>query len=176
LRNRLDAGELFPDFVFPDQDGKRRKLSEIQKTEALIVVLAEGYVCRGDRLQLRALVSFYPELCAGYTKIVTLISGNRKEAAGFRSRIGARWPFLYDSQNRAAKELNIENLEGSRKKSMIPHTVILKPGLIVFKVYNGYRYWERPTVEELRQDLRMLHREITPQWNDAEQLPAGIPV
>lgn len=41
---------------------------------------------------------------------------------------------------------------------MIPHTLVLEPGLIVLKVYNGYWFFGRPTVEELRQDLRTILR------------------
>jgi hypothetical protein len=36
---------------------------------------------------------------------------------------------------------------------MIPHTVVLEPGLRVYKIYNGYWFFGRPTVEELRHDL-----------------------
>ena len=48
---------------------------------------------------------------------------------------------------------------------MIPHTIVLEPGLIVFKVYNGYWFFGRPTVEELRQDLRMVLRKCRPDWD-----------
>ena len=37
---------------------------------------------------------------------------------------------------------------------MIPHTLVLKPGLVIHSVYNGYWFWGRPSVEDLRQDLR----------------------
>ena len=37
---------------------------------------------------------------------------------------------------------------------MIPHVIVLEPGLVIFKIYNGYWFFGRPTIEELRQDLR----------------------
>ena len=37
---------------------------------------------------------------------------------------------------------------------MIPHTLVLKPGLVIHSIYNGYWFWGRPSVEDLRQDLR----------------------
>jgi hypothetical protein len=37
---------------------------------------------------------------------------------------------------------------------MIPHTFVLEPGLKIFKVYNGYWYWGRPTMTEQHIDLR----------------------
>jgi hypothetical protein len=35
---------------------------------------------------------------------------------------------------------------------MIPHTFVLEPGLKIFKIYNGYWYWGRPTITELHMD------------------------
>jgi hypothetical protein len=33
---------------------------------------------------------------------------------------------------------------------MIPHVFVLEPGLVIYKIYNGYWFLGRPTVEELR--------------------------
>ena len=48
---------------------------------------------------------------------------------------------------------------------MIPHTLVLKPGLVIHSVYNGYWYWGRPSVDELRRDLREVTRAIRPDWD-----------
>ena len=48
---------------------------------------------------------------------------------------------------------------------MIPHTLVLKPGLLIHSVYNGYWYWGRPSVDELRRDLREVTRAIRPDWD-----------
>jgi hypothetical protein len=32
---------------------------------------------------------------------------------------------------------------------MIPHTLVLKPGLIIHTVYNGYWFWGRPSFYDL---------------------------
>jgi hypothetical protein len=48
---------------------------------------------------------------------------------------------------------------------MIPHTIVLEPGLIVHKIYNGYWFFGRPTVEELRQDLRAVLKKCRPDWD-----------
>ena len=37
---------------------------------------------------------------------------------------------------------------------MIPHTLVLKPGLVVHSIYNGYWFWGRPSVDDLWRDLR----------------------
>ncbi len=48
---------------------------------------------------------------------------------------------------------------------MVPHTLVLKPGLIVHSVYNGYWFWGRPSFYELWQDLRAATAEIRPDWD-----------
>ncbi len=48
---------------------------------------------------------------------------------------------------------------------MIPHTLVLKPGLIIHSVYNGYWFWGRPSFDDLRHDLRDVTREIRPDWD-----------
>ena len=37
---------------------------------------------------------------------------------------------------------------------MIPHTLVLKPGLVIHSVYNGYWFWGRPSFYDLWRDLR----------------------
>jgi hypothetical protein len=46
---------------------------------------------------------------------------------------------------------------------MIPYVIVLEPGLVIYKIYSGYWFFGRPTVEELRQDLRSQH-----------EMPAGL--
>ena len=48
---------------------------------------------------------------------------------------------------------------------MIPHVIVLEPGLVVYKIYNGYWFFGRPTLEELRQDLRAITQKCRPDWD-----------
>jgi hypothetical protein len=48
---------------------------------------------------------------------------------------------------------------------MIPHTLVLKPGLVVHSIYNGYWFWGRPSVEDLRRDPRAVTRAIRSDWD-----------
>src|SRR4030081_161497 len=48
---------------------------------------------------------------------------------------------------------------------MIPHVIVLEPGLVVFKIYNGYWFFGRPTIEELRHDLRAVLKKCRPDWD-----------
>jgi len=48
---------------------------------------------------------------------------------------------------------------------MIPHVIVLEPGLVIYRVYNGYWFFGRPTVEDLRQDLRAVLKKCRPDWD-----------
>ena len=48
---------------------------------------------------------------------------------------------------------------------MTPHTLVLEPGLLIHKIYNGYWFFGRPTIEDLRQDLRDILTRIRPDWD-----------
>jgi hypothetical protein len=48
---------------------------------------------------------------------------------------------------------------------MFPHTLALEPGLRVYRIYNGYWFFGRPTVEELRHDLRDVLKRCRSDWD-----------
>jgi hypothetical protein len=48
---------------------------------------------------------------------------------------------------------------------MIPHVIVLEPALRIHKIYNGYWFFGRPTLEELRQDLRAVSMACRPDWD-----------
>ena len=48
---------------------------------------------------------------------------------------------------------------------MIPYTLVLKPGLVIHSIYNGYWFWGRPSFYDLWHDLRAATAEIRPDWD-----------
>ena len=48
---------------------------------------------------------------------------------------------------------------------MIPHVFVLEPDLVIYKIYSGYWFFGRPTMEELRQDLRAVTKKSRPDWD-----------
>ena len=42
---------------------------------------------------------------------------------------------------------------------------MLKPGLLVHSIYNGYWFWGRPSIGDLWHDLREASKEIRPDWD-----------
>jgi hypothetical protein len=63
------------------------------------------------------------------------------------------------------KDLDIQEYTDPHNDPMIPHTLVLKPGLVIHRVYNGYWFWGRPSIDDLRRDLRAATREIRPDWD-----------
>jgi hypothetical protein len=97
--------------------------------------------------------------------MVTISTDDLLKTNEFRDGLGARWPFLSDTERIIQKDLDIQEYTDPKNDPMVPHTLVLEPALKLFKVYNGYWYWSRPSVEELRQDLRAITRRIRPDWD-----------
>ena len=165
MRPDIKPGASFPDYELPDTTGTRRKLSELQGGDPMILVLSRGHFCPKDRQQHRLLVDMWPEINVAYTKIVTIATDNLLELNEFRDGVAAQWPFLSDPGRLIQKDLDIVEYTDPQHNPMIPHTFVLEPGLVVHSVYNGYWFWGRPSQEDLRRDLRAVVQKIRPDWD-----------
>ena len=131
----------------------------------MILVLSRGHFCPKDHQQHLELAAFYPKIAVAYTQIVTISTDNILEINEFRASVGAQWTFLSDAGRKVQKDLDIQEYTDPHHDPMIPHTLVLKPGLVIHSVYNGYWFWGRPSIEDLRRDLREVTREIRPDWD-----------
>lgn len=165
MRSDIIVGGTFPDYTLTDHTGTRRSLSELQGRDPMILVLSRGHFCPKDRRQHRNLVDLYPELKVGYTRIVTISTDNLLETNELRDGLGAQWPFLSDPGRKVQQDLDIQEYTDPQNDPMIPYTFVLGPSLRIFRIYNGYWYWGRPSNDDLRRDLRELFRDIRPDWD-----------
>jgi peroxiredoxin len=165
MRSDILPGATFPDYELPDHTTKRRKLSELQGPDPMILVLSRGGFCPKDRRQHEGLVQLHRELEVGYCRLVTISTDNITETNEYRNGVDAHWPFLSDAGRIVQKDLDIPEYTDPLHNPMIPHTIVLEPGLIVYKVYLGYWFFGRPTLEELRQDLRAVIVKCRPDWD-----------
>ena len=165
MRPDIVPGATFPDYSLPDHEGTIHTLSELQGDDPLVLTLARGHYCPKEHQQHLQLAAFYPQFNVAYTRIATISTDDKHTSQEFRSSVGAQWPFLSDPDRTVQRDLDIQEYTDPVNDPMIPHTLVLKPGLVVHRIYNGYWFWGRPSVEDLRLDLREVTREIRPDWD-----------
>jgi peroxiredoxin len=145
LRKDIIVGATFPDYELADQAGVLRKLSELQGGNPMVLHLSRGGYDPKEHRFLRNLVDSYPEFRVAYTRLVVISGDNPLNLNEFRDALGAPWPFLGDPERTVQQDLDIEEFTDPHNP-MIPHTLVLEPGLGIFSIYNGYWYWGRPTI------------------------------
>jgi peroxiredoxin len=165
MRSDIVPGGQFPDYSMPDHTETVRSLSEIQGDDPMILTLARGHYCPKEHQQHRELAAFQPQLAVAYTQIATISTDPHHTLQEFRLAVGAQWPFLSDPGRTIQKDLDIQEYTDPDNDPMIPHTIVLKPGLIVHSVYNGYWFWGRPSIADLWRDLREAFKEVRPDWD-----------
>ena len=104
----------------------------------MIVGLESWRVCPKDRRQHEGLVQlFRGEIEVGYCRLVTISTDNLIETNEFRTAAGAHWPFLSDPSRKVQKDLDIAEYTDPTHTPMVPHTIVLEPGLVVQQDLHG---------------------------------------
>jgi peroxiredoxin len=165
MRSDITPGGTFPDYELPDHEKVPRKLSDLQGDDPLVLTLARGHYCPKEHQQHLELAASYPKIAVAYTQIATISTDADHESKEFRASVGGQWPFLSDPERTVQKDLDIPEYTDPDHDPMIPHTLVLKPGLIIHSIYNGYWFWGRPSFVDLWHDLRAVTREIRPDWD-----------
>jgi peroxiredoxin len=167
MRAEIKAGAAFPDYQLPDHTGTPRRLSEIQGSDPMIIVLAREAYSAKDQRQHEGLVQLWSEMKpgVGYCRMVTITTSDPQETFNYRSGVNAEWPFLSDTERIVQRDLDIAEYTDPAHNQMVPHTIVCAPGLVIYKIYNGYWFFGRPTVEELRMDLRAVLRQCHWDWD-----------
>jgi cold shock CspA family protein/peroxiredoxin len=165
----LTVGDIFPDLELPDSTGQLVRLSHFTRPSLLderlgfrdgyplIVQFFRGFFCPRDQQQMRQYVQFQQELAVNYAKLVAISADPPPVNAAFRAGLGATWAFLSDEPRAAIRQLGIlDETEGEYAYRAQPYTFVLRPDLRVHVIYNGWWFVGRPTLEELRRDLRAI--------------------
>ena len=167
----LKVGDGFPDFTLPDHRGRPKALSGFTKPSPmdekmgfldgypLVLVFFRGFFCPRDGEQLRGLLGFQDELKVGYCKLAVVSADPSMVSAALRTGLGADWPFLCDEKREVIKRIGIlDETEGEYAYRSRPFTFVLRPDLTIHEIYDGWFFVGRPTIEELRHDLRRIMR------------------
>src|SRR5437879_7861254 len=94
MRADIVPGARFPDYELTDHAKNRRRLSELQGIDPMILLLARGHFCPKDHQQHLELCANYSKIAVAYTQVVTISTDNIVEAREFRASVGAEWTFL----------------------------------------------------------------------------------
>jgi len=169
VTTNLQIGDVFPDFELPDHRKKARRLSEFTKPSPmdeklgftdgypLILIFGRGFFCPRDQQHMRQLVLFQSELAVNFGKLITVSTDAPLVGAAFRAGLGAEWPFLSDEKREVIRRVGIlDETEGEYAYVAQPYTFVLRSDLTIHKIYDGWFFVGRPTLEDLRCDLRAI--------------------
>jgi peroxiredoxin len=181
--SNIKVGMTLPDFELPDENGELHHLSDLQGSDAMVLHLARGEHCPRERQHHFELLRFARWCPVAFTQIVSIFPGVKHDTYKMKIATGAEWTFLADEELRVREALEIDEYTDTHHDyAVVPHTLILSPGLKVEKVYVGYWFWGRPSPEQLWSDLGELFvrtqadfdpttAEARAAW-EAEQAPA----
>ena len=174
MTTNLQIGDRFPDFQLLNHQNELIQLSQFTQPSQLdrklgffdgyplILVFYRGFFCPRDQQQMRQFVQFQNELKVNYCQLVTLSTEPPLIQAAFRAGLGAQWTFLADEKRELIKQINIlDETEGEYAYRAQPYTFVLRPDLTIHKIYNGWFFVGRPTLEELRLDLRAIMEKLS---------------
>ena len=156
----------FPDYDLPDHTGKHRTLSELQQRRPAGRGAQPRRLLPQGSPPARGAGAAPPRAEVGYCRLVTISTDNLLETNELRAASGAHWPFLSDPARKVQKDLDIAEYTDPHPQSDDSRTRwCSSPGCVVHKIYNGYWFFGRPTVEELRLDLRAVLQKCRPDWD-----------
>jgi peroxiredoxin len=164
MRDDLKPGREFPDLELPDHAGNTRRLSELAGIDPLVLTFYRGWWCPKEQTFFRGLVELQNEVEVAYARMVSVSVDAPEVESAFRAGLGARWTFLSDEKRRYLHELDLLETTDRNHDPYVPTVFTLFPDLRIHRVYNGYWFWGRPTLEELRRDLREITHEIRDDW------------
>jgi peroxiredoxin len=165
MRPELAPGRGFPDLDLLDHAGNERRLAELAGADPVVLQFYRGWWCPKEQAFFRRLLSLQQEAEVAYSRILSVSVDPPEVVAAFRAGLGARWTFLSDPERRAQERLGLRETTDTVHDPYVPAVFTLFPDLTIHGAYDGYWFWGRPTLEELRRDMRHVSRAIRPDWS-----------
>jgi hypothetical protein len=109
---------------------------------------------------MRQLVQLQDEVEVAYTGMVSITVDPPEVISAFRAGVGARWTILSDADRVWQQRLDLEEATDPTNRPYVPAMFTLFPDLTIHKVYAGYWFWGRATLEDLRQDMRAISKAV----------------
>jgi peroxiredoxin len=163
-RSTPAPGATFPDLELPDHTGRRRRLSDVAGGDPVALFTSRGWWCPKEQRYLRELVRLQDEFEVAYAKLVVVSVNPPDVQAAFRAGLGARFLFLSDGDRVWLDRLGLRETTDTVHHPYRPAAFTLFPDLRIHAAYNGYWYWGRATMEEIRRDMRTITQLIRTDW------------
>ena len=160
----LRPGGRVPDMELPDHMGNPRRLSHLTGGDPTLLHFFRGWFCPKERQFFRRLVDLQDDAEVAYARFVSVSVEPPQVQAAFRAGLDARWTFLSDSERRYLDAFGLRETTDTVHDPYVPTCLLLAPDLTVKTTYNGYWFWGRPTMDELRRDFRALTRAAHSDW------------
>ena len=160
----LAPGTTFPDFALNDHAGNRRLLSSLVAGDPAVLQFYRGWWCPKEQTFFRRLIRFQDEVEVAYARVISVSVDPPVVSAAFRAGLAARWTFLSDEDRAVQARLRLRETTDTVNNPYAPAVFTLFPDLTIHRAYNGYWFWGRPTMEELRADMRHITRTIRSDW------------
>ncbi len=189
MTTNLNVGDRFHEYELLDHNSRTVRVSYFTRPTLideklgfpdgypLIVIFYRGFFCPRDKQQMRQLVQFQDELAVNYCKMVTISVDPPAVQAAFGVCLGANWPFLSDQDLAVNQQLNIlDETEGEYAFRAQPYIFVLRPDLIIHCIYDGWFYVGRPTLDELRKDLRAIMETLSYYSYEAFSAPEAMKI
>jgi peroxiredoxin len=160
----LAPGARFPDLELPDHTGRPRTLSELAGSDPVALFISRGWWCPKEQRYLRELCRLQDEFEVAYARIVVVSVDPPEVQSAFRAGLGARFTFLSDADREWMDRLGLREGTDTIHDPYRPAAFTLSPDLKIHRAYNGYWYWGRATMEELRGDMREITMKVRDDW------------
>ncbi|MGZ4278329.1 MAG: redoxin domain-containing protein [Solirubrobacteraceae bacterium] len=161
---RIGPGDAFADLTLTDHAERTRSLAELAAGDPLLLTTYRGFWCPKEQAFFRRLLDLQSDAEVAYTAMASLSVDPPPVAAAFRAGLGARWTFLCDPERRHLDALGLRETTDTLHRPYQPAVFVLGPDLVVRSAYDGYWFWGRPGLDELRRDLRAVTRAIRRDW------------
>ena len=163
-RPRLAPGRRFPGLELLDHAGNHRNLFDLTGADPAVLHFFCGWWCLKEQAFFRRLLELQDDAEVAYCRMISVSVDPPEVNAAFRAGLGARWTFLSDPDRAVQERLGMRETTDTVNDPYVPAVFTLFPDLTIHRAFNGYWYWGRPTLDELRQDLRHITRAIRSDW------------
>lgn len=165
----LRPDEKLPDLELRDHAGNERRLSDLVGGDPTFLHFYRGWWCPKEQTFFRSLIALQDEAEVAYARILSVSVDEPKVAAAFRAGLGARWTFLCDPDRAWLRRLGLRETTDTTNDPYLPVGFLLEPDLSIHATWDGYWYWGRPSIEEIREGFRAVSQKLRPDWEG----PAG---